>query len=111
MATDAGPKTRPVRLEMHSRKDTDGVYSQFVYQKGAAMLVMLDGWLGEDRVRTALHEYLSAHKFGNATTADLEASLTGSKPVLDSFSQSEPASPRSARNATTIIAHRANQHA
>ncbi|HEV1287153.1 MAG TPA: M1 family aminopeptidase [Bryobacteraceae bacterium] len=85
MATDAGPKTRPVRLEMHSRKDTEGVYSQIVYQKGAAILVMLDGWLGEDRVREGLHQYLLAHKFGNATTADLESSLEGSKPVLDSF--------------------------
>jgi cytosol alanyl aminopeptidase len=85
MATDAGPKTRPVRLEMHSRKDTDGVYSQIVYQKGAALLVMLDGWLGEDKVRDGLREYLKAHQFGNATTADLESSITGSKPVLDSF--------------------------
>jgi aminopeptidase N len=85
MATDAGPKTRPVRLEMHSRKDTDGVYSQIVYQKGAAILVMLDGWLGEDRVRAGLREYLKAHQFGNASTADLESSLAGSKPVLDSF--------------------------
>jgi alanyl aminopeptidase len=85
IATDAGPKTRPVRLEMHSRKDTEGVYSQIVYQKGAAILVMLDGWLGEDRVREGLHQYLLAHKFGNATTADLESSFEGSKPVLDSF--------------------------
>ncbi len=85
MATDAGPKTRPVRLEMHSRKDTDGVYSQFVYQKGAAILVMLDGWLGEDRVRAGLREYLQAHQFGNATTADLESVLSDSKPVIDSF--------------------------
>lgn len=85
MATDVGPKTRPVRLEMHSRKDTDGVYSQFVYQKGAAILVMLDGWLGEDHVRDGLHKYLEAHKFGNASTADLESALPGSKPVLDTF--------------------------
>jgi alanyl aminopeptidase len=85
MATDAGPKTRPVRLEMHSRKDMDGVYSQIVYQKGAAILMMLDGWLGEDRVRDGLHQYLLAHKFGNVTTADLESSLEGSKPVLDSY--------------------------
>jgi aminopeptidase N len=70
---------------MHSRKDTDGVYSQIVYQKGAAILVMLDGWLGEDRVREGLRSYLSAHKFGNATTADLESALGGSKPVLDTF--------------------------
>jgi cytosol alanyl aminopeptidase len=85
MATDAGPKTRPVRLEMHSRKDTDGVYSQIVYQKGAAILLMLDGWLGEDRVRDSLHGYLQAYQFGNASTADLEAAIAGSKPVLDSF--------------------------
>jgi alanyl aminopeptidase len=85
MATDAGPKTRPVRLEMNSRKDTDGVYSQIVYQKGAAILVMLDGWLGETQVRDGIREYLNAHKFGNATTADLEASIPGSKQVLDSF--------------------------
>jgi alanyl aminopeptidase len=85
MATDAGPKTRPVRLEMNSRKDTDGVYSQFVYQKGAAMLMMLDGWLGEATVREGLRGYLKAHQFANATTADLESSIPGSKPVLDSF--------------------------
>jgi aminopeptidase N len=85
MATDAGPKTRPVRVEMHSRKDTEGVYSQFVYQKGAAILMMLDGWLGETQVRDGLRQYLQAHKFGNATTADLESALEGSKPVLDSF--------------------------
>jgi alanyl aminopeptidase len=85
MATDAGPKTRPVRLEMHSRKDTEGVYSQIVYQKGAAILMMLDGWLGETQVRDGLRQYLQAHKFGNATTADLESSLAGSKPMLDSF--------------------------
>jgi aminopeptidase N len=70
---------------MHSRKDTDGVYSQIVYQKGAAMLVMLDGWLGETQVRDGLRQYLKAHKFGNASTADLESALPGSKPVLDSF--------------------------
>jgi cytosol alanyl aminopeptidase len=85
MATDAGPKTRPVRLEMHSRTEMDGVYSQFVYQKGAAILLMLDGWLGEDKVRDGVRNYLQAHKFGNVTTADFESSLTGSKPVLDSF--------------------------
>ena len=85
MATDAGPKTRPVRLEMHSRTEMDGVYSQFVYQKGAAILTMLDGWLGETRVRDGVRNYLQAHKFGNVTTADFESSLTGSKPILDSF--------------------------
>lgn len=77
MTTDAGPRTRPVRLAMTSREDTRGVYSQMPYQKGAAILVMLDGWLGEDRVRNGLRAYLKKHSFGNATTADLESALGG----------------------------------
>jgi aminopeptidase N len=70
---------------MHSRKDTEGVYSQFVYQKGAALLLMLDGWLGETQVRDGLRQYLKAHQFGNATTADLESSIQGSAAILDGF--------------------------
>jgi cytosol alanyl aminopeptidase len=79
MATDSSPRTRPVRLTMHSRDDMQardrGVYSQFVYQKGAAVLLMLEGWLGEDRVRDGLRGYLKQHAFGNASTADLESAL------------------------------------
>ena len=75
MAADEGPKTRPVRVTMHNRDEMKGVYSQFVYQKGAAVLRMLEGWLGEDNVRTGLHVYLSDHRYGVATTGDLAAAL------------------------------------
>jgi len=51
---------------------------------------MLDGWLGEDKVRTGLRGYLKQHAFGNATTADVETALRAStgidpSPVMDSF--------------------------
>ena len=89
MAVDASPRTRPVRLKMTSREDMKSVYSQMVYQKGGAILLMLDGWLGEDKVRHALHAYLKKHAFGNAGTADLETALRGTgtdpAPVMDSF--------------------------
>jgi len=90
MATDDSPRTRPVRLEMHSREEMRGVYGQIVYQKGAAILLMLEGWLGDDKVQTGLRAYLKQHAFGNATTADLESALKGSAktdpaPVMDSF--------------------------
>jgi hypothetical protein len=51
MAVDARPRTRPVRLTMTSREDTQEVYNRIVYQQGAAILLMLDGWLGENQVR------------------------------------------------------------
>jgi cytosol alanyl aminopeptidase len=94
MSTDAGPETHPVRWAMKSREDLygkgRGVYNQIAYQKGAAILWMLDGWLGEDRVQTGVREYLKNHAYGNASTSDLVSALrrsSGSDPsaVLQSF--------------------------
>jgi len=90
MAVDAGPKKRPVRLTMKTRGDMKTVYSQIVYQKGAAVLLMLENWLGEDRFQNGLREYLSAHALANATTDDFTAALAGATntnltPVVQSF--------------------------
>jgi len=86
MTADNSSRTRPVRRTMHSRDEIKDVYSQIVYQKGAAILLMLDGWLGEDVMRAALRSYLKMHQFGNASTADLEAAIgRGAAPVMDSF--------------------------
>jgi alanyl aminopeptidase len=86
MTTDDSPRTRPVRRPMHSRDDTKDVYNQMVYQKGGAILLMVEGWLGEDRMRTALRTYLKTHQFGNASTADLESAVgSEAAPVMDSF--------------------------
>lgn len=90
MQTDDSPRTRPVRLTMHSREDTKNVYNQIVYQKGAALLLMLEGWLGEEKVQAGLRAYLKKHEFANATTADLESSLSQAagvdpSPVMDAF--------------------------
>jgi len=90
MTTDNSPRTRPVRRTMHSRDDTKDVYNQMVYQKGGAILLMLEGWLGEDKVHAGLRAYLKAHQFGTASTADLESALAAAAgrdpaPVMDSF--------------------------
>lgn len=90
MAADAGPLSRPVRVPMSSREDMRGVYSQFVYQKGAAILLMLEGWLGQNRVQDGLRAYLKQHSFGNAGTSDLEIALRDSAgvdptPVMHAF--------------------------
>lgn len=90
MATDAGPRTHPVRFTMKSRSDLNNVYNQIAYQKGAAILLMLDGWLGEDHVQKGVQIYLKAHAYGNAGTDDLAAALrkgSGTDPsaVMHSF--------------------------
>ena len=75
IAVDEGPKTRPVRLTMKTRADMKSVYAQIVYQKGAAVLLMLENWLGEDRFQTGLQAYLKAHALSTATTHDFTAAL------------------------------------
>jgi alanyl aminopeptidase len=94
MAGETGMRARPVRLAMNSRSDMQdamrGIYNRVVYDKGASILLMLEGWLGEDKVRDGLRAYLKQHAFGNASTADLESALRDAAgvdpaPVMDSF--------------------------
>ena len=83
-------ETRPLRLEMHSRKDTEDVYDIIVYLKGASILEMLEDWLGPELFQRALHRYLTDHRFATGTSNDLARSIeeeTGVdvRPVLFGF--------------------------
>lgn len=75
MKLDESAKTRPVRLAMPDRKAMAGVYSPFVYQKAGAVLLMLEGWLGEERWRAAVRRYLEKHRDGTATLEEFAAEL------------------------------------
>jgi alanyl aminopeptidase len=90
MALDNPARSRPVRVAVNSRETARDVYNRVVYEKGAAILLMLEGWLGDDPFRDGLRGYLNEHRFGNATTDGLGAALraaSGKDPsrVLDTF--------------------------
>lgn len=69
------PEGRPVRVEMHSRKDTEDVYNGLVYSKGAFILQMLEDWVGPERFQRSLHRYLTDHQFATATSKDLALAI------------------------------------
>jgi cytosol alanyl aminopeptidase len=75
MSIDNPARARPVRVAVNSRLAARDIYNRIVYEKGAAVLTMLEGWLGEDVFRDGLNTYLKQHEFGNATTDDLAAAL------------------------------------
>jgi alanyl aminopeptidase len=75
MRTDDSPRTRPVRVQPGDRDGTKDIYNRFVYDKGASVLLMLEGWLGEDKMRAGVRSYLHDHPFGNASTEDLATEL------------------------------------
>jgi alanyl aminopeptidase len=75
MKLDESPKARPVRVEVHDREGSKDIYNRMVYDKGGSVLLMLEGWLGEQNVRDAARAYLEEHRFGSATTADFASYL------------------------------------
>jgi hypothetical protein len=90
MAIDNPARARPVRVAVNSRLAAHDIYNRIVYEKGAAILLMLEGWLGDDVFRDGLRGFLNERRFGNATTDDLASALkkaSGKDParVMNSF--------------------------
>ncbi len=76
MQTDALSTVRRIRQPVESRSDIESSFDgSTTYVKGAAVLAMVEGWVGEAAFRAGLRRYLSAHAWGNATAADLFAAL------------------------------------
>ncbi|WP_229402425.1 aminopeptidase N [Micromonospora okii] len=76
-AADQRPSTHPVAPEevadaAHALVNFDGIS----YAKGASVLRQLVAWLGDEAFLAGLNAHFAAHRFGNATLADLLGSLT-----------------------------------
>ncbi len=69
--TDALASTRPIEFEVHSPEDAEGMFDILTYEKGAAVVRMLEQYLGEGRFRAGIRRYMRQHQFGNAETTDL----------------------------------------
>ena len=68
---DALHSTRAIEYEVHSPNDTAGMFDVLTYQKGAAILRMLERYLGSEAFRDGIRHYLKAHAYGNTETHDL----------------------------------------
>ncbi|WP_040471605.1 M1 family metallopeptidase, partial [Lentilactobacillus kisonensis] len=73
---DATDGVQPVHVQVENPAEIDSIFdSAIVYAKGARMLVMARALVGDDALRTGLKNYFAAHKFHNATGADLWSAL------------------------------------
>ena len=68
---DSLAATRAVEFEVRSPADADGMFDVLTYQKGGALLRMLQQYLGADRFRSGIRHYLTTHAYGNTETGDL----------------------------------------
>ena len=72
---DSLASTRPIEYEVVSPKDSAGMFDILTYEKGAAVLRMLEQYLGEEGFRGGVRHYLTTHSYGNTDTTDLWDSL------------------------------------
>jgi puromycin-sensitive aminopeptidase len=63
--------TRPVEYEVVSPDDTQGMFDRLTYEKGAAVLRMLEQYLGAGTYRDGIRNYLAKHSYANTRTTDL----------------------------------------
>ncbi len=69
--TDALHTTRPIEFEVTSPDDAEGMFDVLTYEKGAAVVRMLEQYLGEERFRDGIRRYLDTHRYANTETTDL----------------------------------------
>ncbi len=73
---DATDGVQSVHVQVEDPAEIDSIFdSAIVYAKGARMLVMARALVGDKALREGLKNYFAAHKFHNATGADLWAAL------------------------------------
>ncbi len=67
------PIVQPIRDSLEAEEAFDGI----TYQKGQAVIRMLEDFVGEGDFRQGVRDYMAAHPFGNSTTGDLWNALEG----------------------------------
>ncbi|MFT3805902.1 M1 family aminopeptidase [Arenimonas sp.] len=71
MGADSLATTRRVREPISDFTEIEAAFDGITYQKGGAMLAMFERYVGEERFRDAIRNYLREHSRGNATSGDL----------------------------------------
>jgi puromycin-sensitive aminopeptidase len=88
--TDALGATRPIEYPVVSPDDAEGMFDVLTYEKGAAVVRMLEQYLGEARFRAGIRKYMATHRYSNTETTDLwdaieEASGDPVRRIMDSW--------------------------
>lgn len=83
MHLDSLASARRIQQPISSHHDVRNAFDAITYEKGGAVLRMLEHWVGIESFRQGIRTYLQRHPHGNATTTDfLEALSTSAPPTL-----------------------------
>src|SRR5205807_4288099 len=82
---DALKSSHPIRAEVKNAQEAGESFDAITYEKGGAILRMIEGYLGEERFRDGIRLYMRKHREANATADDLWGALAESsgQPILE----------------------------
>lgn len=85
MSLDARRTSHPIQQPVADESEAMIAFDAITYNKGQALIRMLENYLGEAAFRDGIRAYMTAHAYGNSTTADLWRALERSshKPVTE----------------------------
>ena len=75
LSTDALANTRAVEYPVHSPAEAEDMFDVITYEKGAALVRMLEQYLGPETFQAGVRLYLRRHAYANTQTEDLWSAL------------------------------------
>lgn len=72
---DTQTSARRITQPINTKNDIANAFDGITYEKGGQVLAMFENAVGPQNFRSAVHNYLEAHKFGNATAQDFLSAL------------------------------------
>jgi aminopeptidase N len=85
MGRDAVASTHPVVQHVDTVEQANQIFDAITYSKGAAVIRMLEGYVGPEAWRTGVRSYIARNAYGNTQSDDLwrEIGAASDAPVLD----------------------------
>jgi len=75
MGLDARRTSHPIQQAIADHSEATVAFDAITYNKGQALIRMLENYLGEQAFRDGIRKYMAAHAYGNSTTTDLWQAL------------------------------------
>ncbi|MDA8197197.1 MAG: M1 family metallopeptidase [Actinomycetota bacterium] len=87
---DALHATRPIEFPVNHPSDCQGMFDLLTYEKGGSVLRMLERFIGMEKFRSGVSNYLRKYSYANAETTDLwdaieEAEDAPVRSIMDSW--------------------------
>jgi aminopeptidase N len=76
IGTDRLVSARRIRQPIESRDDIQNAFDAITYEKGSAILNMLEQWIGSERFQKGVQRHLSGHAGGNADVDEFLAAVS-----------------------------------